>query len=285
MNDSNVIESSPNDRRMVQVEGWTLTIGTEPDAEPEIADADLAPRLGMELKRLRELSERHEQAGNINPRKVDPNKSHGTTYPRGRGRPGTQRFYGEADALFLVTRSERPEAVALTKEMIRVYMLARRGLLSPPASDPAVMAALAALSQQVAALSQQVAAQQAPPMVHAALPAPRPARSGVIHDAPYPIDPASWRRKILSFIDTPGTLIFTPDGHGGKRYGVCATDLWRAAIRIPVSKIERRHAEAIYDIMASMRWEYVRKESVREDNGTHHVTEIYKAPHGWTPRR
>lgn len=281
MNDSNVIENSPNDRRMVQVEGWTLTIGTEPDAEPEIADADLAVRLGLPLRKLRELSSRHENAGNINPRKVYPTVGES----KKGGRPSCERFYGEADALFLVTRSERPEAVALTKEMIRVYMLARRGLLSPPASDPAVMVALAALSQQVAALSRQVAAQQAPPVVHAALPAPRPARSGVIHDAPYPIDPASWRRKILSFIDTPGTLIFTPDGHGGKRYGVCATDLWRAAIRIPVSKIERRHAEAIYDIMASMRWEYVRKESVREDNGTHHVTEIYKAPQGWTPRR
>jgi hypothetical protein len=280
MNDSNVIENSPNDRRMVQVEGWTLTIGTEPDAEPEIADADLAPRLGMELHHLRELSARHEAAGNISPRVYRTVRE-----SKKGGRPATQRFYGEADALFLVTRSERPEAVALTKEMIRVYMLARRGLLSPPASDPAVMAALAALSQQVAALSQQVAAQQAPPMVHAALPAPRPTKPRVNPHAPYPIDPASWRRKILSFIDTPGTLIFTPDGHGGKRYGVCATDLWRAAIRIPVSKIERRHAEAIYDIMASMRWEYVRKESVREDNGTHHVTEIYKAPHGWTPRR
>jgi hypothetical protein len=41
----------------------------------------------------------------------------------------------------------------------------------------------------------------------------------------------------------------------------------------------------IYDIMVSMGWEHVRKESVRDDNGTRQVTEVYKAPHGWMPRR
>lgn len=46
------------------------------------------------------------------------------------GRPGNQRWYTEADALFLVTRSEKAEAVALTKAMIQVVIAVRRHLLS-----------------------------------------------------------------------------------------------------------------------------------------------------------
>jgi hypothetical protein len=278
MDASNVIETG--DRRMIQVESWTLSIGTEPDAEPEIADADLAVRLGLPLHKFRQLSGRHEAAGNIHPR-----VSTTVVESKKGGRPATQRFYGEADALFLVTRSERPEAVALTKEMIRVYMLARRGLLAPTttAHDPAILAAIAALSQQVAALSKQVATLQ--PVRLAPLGIPRVIEAPREHQrAPFRIDPESWRRKILSFLNVAGTLIFTPDGDS-RRYGVRAIDLWRAAIRIPVSKIERRHAEAIYDIMASMRWEYVRKESVRDDKGNRNEEEVYIAPVGWKPRR
>ena len=40
------------------------------------------------------------------------------------------RFYTEADALFLVTRSDAPGAVALAKEMIRVYLAVRRHLVA-----------------------------------------------------------------------------------------------------------------------------------------------------------
>lgn len=46
------------------------------------------------------------------------------------GRPSCQRWYTEADALFLVTRSEKAEAVALTKAMIQVVIAVRRHLLS-----------------------------------------------------------------------------------------------------------------------------------------------------------
>lgn len=132
---SPVLGEGSNAHRLVRVGDWTLTVPGADGTDPEIPDTELAKRLGMELKHLRELSERHERAGHISPRKVNlgalMNKSDGTTYSRTRGRPGLQRFYNEPDALFLVTRSERPEAIALTKEMIRVYMLARRGLLVP----------------------------------------------------------------------------------------------------------------------------------------------------------
>lgn len=128
--------------RIARVGAWTFTVPGEAGTEPEIPDTALAPRLGMSLHHLRELSARHEKAGNISPRVNRIVRETG-------GRPGKQRFYNEADALFLVTRSETPKAIALTKEMIRVYMLARRGLLvpaaSPSAMSPDVLAALAVI--------------------------------------------------------------------------------------------------------------------------------------------
>lgn len=128
--------------RIARVGAWTFTVPGEAGTEPEIPDTALAPRLGMSLHHLRELSARHEKAGNISPRVNRIVRETG-------GRPGKQRFYNEADALFLVTRSETPKAIALTKEMIRVYMLARRGLLVPAASPSAMsadtLAALAAI--------------------------------------------------------------------------------------------------------------------------------------------
>lgn len=150
---SDVIGSGNDAHRIVRVGNWTLTVPGETGTDPEIPDTALAQRLGMEVKHLRELSARHESDGNISPRKVygegESNKSDGTTYSaRGRGRPGIQRFYNEADALFLVTRAGTAKAIKLTKEMILVYMLARRGLIpSVPASAPTIPAeVLAALA-------------------------------------------------------------------------------------------------------------------------------------------
>lgn len=128
--------------RIARVGAWTFTVPGEAGTEPEIPDTALAEKLGMTLHHLRELSARHEKAENIAPRVY-------RTVRFNRGRPGKQRFYNEADALFLVTRSETPKAIALTKEMIAVYMLARRGLLvpaaSPSAMSPEVLAALSVI--------------------------------------------------------------------------------------------------------------------------------------------
>lgn len=127
---SEVIGDGAAAHRLVRVGDWTFTVPGREGTEPEIPDTELAPRLDLALHKLRELSGRHEKAGNINPRVVSP------TVGETGGRPSRQRFYNEADALFLVTRSETPKAIALTKEMIGVYMLARRGLL--PSTRPAV---------------------------------------------------------------------------------------------------------------------------------------------------
>ncbi len=137
---SEVIGEGDDSHRIVRVSGWSMVVrGTNVEGEPEIPDTLLAPRLGLPLHKLRELSARHEKAGHISPRAIYP------TVGGNRGRPGKQRFYTEADALFLVTRSEAEGAVALTREMIRVFMLARRGLLRPVATptDPTMALAMA----------------------------------------------------------------------------------------------------------------------------------------------
>jgi len=158
---SEVIGSGPDAHRLVHVAGWTLTARGSEDPAMEIPDAVLAERLGLRLDKLRELSARHEKSGNISPRVFSPAVGEN---PRGRGRPGVARFYGEADALFLVTRSDAKRAVALTKEMIQVYIAARRGLLRPAtgaALEPAVSAALATIpvmARNIEALTKTVEA-------------------------------------------------------------------------------------------------------------------------------
>lgn len=119
-----VTERTEGTRRVLEADGWEWVTAEEfGDDEPRISDEALAPRLGMEVRRMRELSERHEQAGNVSPRVCRTVRQTG-------GRPGNQRWYTEADALFLVTRSEKAEAIALTKAMIQVVIAVRRHLLS-----------------------------------------------------------------------------------------------------------------------------------------------------------
>jgi hypothetical protein len=155
---SAVIGEGAEAHRIVRVGDWTFTVLGEAGTEPEIPDTALASRLGLPLHKLRELSGRHEKAGNLAPRMVYP------TVGETGGRPGMQRFYTEADALFLVTRSETPKAIALTKEMIGVYMLARRGLLAPVApreADPAALAIVPRLVHKLEAMEASAAQQGA----------------------------------------------------------------------------------------------------------------------------
>lgn len=131
---SEVIGAGPTAHRLVRVGSWELR-APENDTEREllIADADLAPRLEMHLHKLRELSRRYERSKDIAPR-IEVLPTVGETPKSQRnlgGRPARRRFYNRADALFLVTRSEAPGAVALTKQMIRVFLAAMEGLLVP----------------------------------------------------------------------------------------------------------------------------------------------------------
>lgn len=122
--------------RIVRVGAWEFTAPGTEGAELLMPDEALAPRLGLALHKLRELTRRHEASGNVSPTRLLPTVGSN----RGRGQPGVRYLYSEADALFLVTRSETPRAVALTREMIGVYMTARRGLLAPVVDGPAMAA-------------------------------------------------------------------------------------------------------------------------------------------------
>jgi hypothetical protein len=115
------------------VDGWTLGFAGGAD-EPMVRDVDLAERLGFERPRkIRELIERHIDAGNLNDSEVRP--AMGQTSPQG-GRPGTEYWLTEAGALFIATQSGTKRAVGISKEMVRVFMTWRRGLLAPESSAP-----------------------------------------------------------------------------------------------------------------------------------------------------
>jgi hypothetical protein len=144
---SEVIGDGELAHREVRVGDWTLTVPGAEGMEPEIPDDVLAAKLGGSVYKFRRLIERHASSGNIGPREVLP------TVGKTGGRPGKRYLLNEADALFIVTRSETPRAVALTREMIGVYMAARRGLLPRPAPTvpPQLVAEVAELRAQVVA--------------------------------------------------------------------------------------------------------------------------------------
>jgi hypothetical protein len=73
------------------------------------------------------------------------------------GRPAKEFWLTEGEALFIATRSEAKGAIAITREMIRVFMLARRGLLPLQVVPPEVTNALMQLTTSLADLSVAVA--------------------------------------------------------------------------------------------------------------------------------
>ncbi|MBK9263073.1 MAG: hypothetical protein IPM54_25125 [Polyangiaceae bacterium] len=115
----------------IDIDGWTLGKVSGED-EPRVEDVELARRLGIGRERkIRDLIARHVSAGNLNDYEVLTTVVQ--TSEKG-GRPGRAYWLTEAAALFIVTKSETQNAIALTKEMIQVFMLARRGILSHSAS-------------------------------------------------------------------------------------------------------------------------------------------------------
>lgn len=159
------------DMAMTTVEGWSLAVIED---EPRVRDVDLAERLGFERPRkIRDIIKRHTNDGNLNDSDVRP------TVARTRvgiaERNVTEYWLSEAAVLFIVTKSETPNAIAMTKEMIRVFMLARRGMLQlqqpnaaqlAKALDPimqAVALANAVILERLTALEARTVAMQSDP--------------------------------------------------------------------------------------------------------------------------
>ncbi len=175
------------DRRIAHVGGWDLSLLNEAsDEEPRVRDLDLGERLELaDPRQVRKLIRTHKSAGNVSPYEV----MHAAEITG--GRPAREYWLTEADALFIATQSGTKAAVRVTKEMIRVFMLARRGLLGePPSSDVIARAVAAALAAHVApmdpaflarftALEVQVKASSAPRQ-YTASPLPPPMQAAMI---------------------------------------------------------------------------------------------------------
>lgn len=184
-------------RKVVHVEDWTLTVWTTAGEEPRIRDLDLAQRLGFDRPRkIRDLIRRSFEKGE-RPH-VRPAVER-TSMPRGGERETTvsEFWLTEAEALFIATRSRTAKATALTKEMIDVYIAARRGLLSlptpvrPPSRMDVLAAQVSQMTQAVTAMTATVAALVA----RGPLPEDRP--KPALPPAPKPIRPETHGQRDL----------------------------------------------------------------------------------------
>lgn len=131
---SEVVGEGADAHRIVQVGPWKFTawVGRGEGEEPRMRDVDLGARLEYgRVKDIRLLAREQEKAGNINPFHVRAAVARTGAAPRFED----EMWFTEAEALWLASQSKTPRAVAVTKEMIRVYMLARKGLL--PQQRPA----------------------------------------------------------------------------------------------------------------------------------------------------
>lgn len=136
-------------RRILESDGWELTIGEEfLTTEPLIADEIVAQQLGVEIESVRRLIRRHAApqtpdtasgvygAPNITPVPYTRSVRRTTRSGQNRGEITVSGFMlTEADALFVVTRSDSARAVAITKKMIAVYMAVRRHLATSVAVE------------------------------------------------------------------------------------------------------------------------------------------------------
>jgi hypothetical protein len=133
------------------VDGWQITDG----AEPMVRDLELAERLGYEYPlNIRKLIRKHIDAGNISDSEVlsASEKTSSTG-----GRPGTAFWLTEAGALFVASQSGTPKAIAITKEVIKVFIAARRGELPMKRQEPADAMGLAVVSRLALDTSERLA--------------------------------------------------------------------------------------------------------------------------------
>jgi hypothetical protein len=141
------------------IDGFEVAL-FEDAPEPYIPDVELGKRLGFKRPRaIRQIIKRWHTAGVFRDlRCVSPhgtaNPPHGVALgkiPR-RGEPAhTQYFLGEADALFVITKSETDLAIQITQKIIDVFMSWRRCQLSKPNTDPAIMRALVEIRDELKA--------------------------------------------------------------------------------------------------------------------------------------
>ena len=120
------------DTNLIHVEGWTL-IRLPGEDEPLVLDTDAGERLKLGRPRdIRALIERTFPGEKLN----DIHQRDTVSRWPGQVAPQTVREYllTEAQLLKVIAKSETPTADAILDEVIRVYILVRRGLLAPASS-------------------------------------------------------------------------------------------------------------------------------------------------------
>lgn len=134
-------------RHVVRVQGWELAVmAGESEPELRVRDVDLGRRLRYANPiDIRKLVRRLMEDGKLKASEVLATVA--KTSERG-GRPGTEYWLSEAAALEVIAKSETALADEILDEMIRVYMLARRGLLpGRPAIPPEFIALVTQLAE------------------------------------------------------------------------------------------------------------------------------------------
>jgi len=105
------------------------------DQEPRVRDIDLAEWLGFDRPRnIRKLVLRHKRLGNIQPLELRSTVERSSSSGKFLGSHESTEFWlDEADALFVVTKSETPKANQLTRDLIRDFLELRQ---TRPAEPP-----------------------------------------------------------------------------------------------------------------------------------------------------
>jgi len=142
------------------------------DEEPRASATDLGGWVGARPKKFRGLVKRHEAAGNVRPNWRPTVGRQFTGNGASREFVVDEAWLDERDTLFIVAKAETPEADAITKKVIDVFVRVRRGTM-PGLSPDAMQAAFAAVLERavapaLTALGDRLAAMQAQVDAHAA---------------------------------------------------------------------------------------------------------------------
>ena len=131
-------------RRVIRQDGWELSVWNDMlDDEPRIRDVDLARRLGFEnVREIRRLIKRNFEERSMPQVRVTVTRTRIPNRNAFREDAVNEYWLTEEEALFVVTRSRTTIATTLTKEMIRVFVAVRRGLLSTTPTQSQVLALL-----------------------------------------------------------------------------------------------------------------------------------------------
>lgn len=131
--------------RTEAVDGWTLGFAGETD-EPRIRDVELGERLGFDRPRdVRKLVARVAKSPTFGAVEVCA-----TVARTSGGRPGSEFWLTEAQALKVIAKCETEKADTILDEVIAVYLAWRRGQVPQPTIAPAsIINALAACNLTV----------------------------------------------------------------------------------------------------------------------------------------